>query len=310
MPNILIVDDSAVDRQLAAGLLARMSDTHIAFACNGKEALKQIAADPPDLVLTDLQMPELDGLALVRAIGVHHPDIPVILMTAHGSESLAVTALEQGAASYVSKKQLADRLCETASQTLDLLRSDRGRDQLIRCMKKTELEFVLQNEPELIGPLVELAQQIAVGMGVCEMAEQFQVGSALQEALRNAMYRGNLEISAEQMQTIREQQAQGQTDTLDGQRRREEPYCHRRIHVAISIVPEEAKFVIRDEGPGFDISVVDSASMAPSNGRGLVLMRSCMDRVKYSEQGNQVTLVKYREGVGNTAAKTEFDVVD
>ena len=56
----------------------------------------------PDVVITDMLMPEMDGMELVRSISVDYPHIPVILITGHGNESLAVEALEKGQTSYVS----------------------------------------------------------------------------------------------------------------------------------------------------------------------------------------------------------------
>ena len=77
------------------------------YVHDGREALAAIQRDPPDLVLTDLQMPEMNGLELVVAIRTTYPAIPVILMTAHGSEEIAMEALQKGAASFVPKKNLA-----------------------------------------------------------------------------------------------------------------------------------------------------------------------------------------------------------
>ena len=58
-------------------------------------ALVRMKQGLPDVVVTDLQMPEMDGLALIKMIRAHYPRVPVILMTAHGSEELAVEALEE-----------------------------------------------------------------------------------------------------------------------------------------------------------------------------------------------------------------------
>ncbi len=105
MANILIVDDSAADCQLAGHLLEGDGST-VFYAQDGEEALVQVQEHPLDLVLTDLVMPRLDGLALVERMRAEHPRVPVVLMTARGSEEIAVQALESGAASYVPKKRL------------------------------------------------------------------------------------------------------------------------------------------------------------------------------------------------------------
>ena len=101
---ILVVDDSAVARRLAGGLIERGMGRTVLYAENGRAALLSIAKEEPCLVLTDLQMPEMNGLELVEAIRVRHPHIPVVLMTAFGSAEVAeqvdrqpTTRLEQAA---------------------------------------------------------------------------------------------------------------------------------------------------------------------------------------------------------------------
>src|SRR5687768_17320524 len=101
MAVVLVVDDSPVDRTRAGGLLKKRPGLIPVYASNGREALALIAEKAPDIVVSDLQMPEMDGLELVEAIRRQFAALPVILMTAHGSEETAVQALQKGAASYV-----------------------------------------------------------------------------------------------------------------------------------------------------------------------------------------------------------------
>ena len=61
------------------------------------DALQKVAARAPDLILTDLVMPEMDGLELIRMVRDRHPGIPVVLMTAYGDETVALQALDAGA---------------------------------------------------------------------------------------------------------------------------------------------------------------------------------------------------------------------
>ncbi|CAN5925194.1 N/A [soil metagenome] len=107
--SILVVDDSPIDRRLASGLLTRAGFT-ARLAENGHEALTALEAERAELVITELIMPEMDGLTLVESICSRYPDIPVILMTGGGSEDIAVRALQRCAASYVPKRELARSL--------------------------------------------------------------------------------------------------------------------------------------------------------------------------------------------------------
>ncbi len=106
--TVLIVDDNPIDRRLAAGVVEKVGMT-TCFAGHGKEALEVMAREPPDVVLTDLLMPEMDGLELVERIKKDYPTIPVVLMTAHGSEEIAVKALRTGAAKLCAQEQLDPR---------------------------------------------------------------------------------------------------------------------------------------------------------------------------------------------------------
>src|SRR5687767_6853983 len=107
MPILLVVDDSPVDRRLVGGLLGKQRDWVVEYAETATEALAKLDDGPFDLVITDLIMPDLDGLALVAAAKKSHPLVPVILMTSKGSEEIAVQALKTGAAHYTPKANLA-----------------------------------------------------------------------------------------------------------------------------------------------------------------------------------------------------------
>ena len=94
--SVLVVDDSAMDRHLAGSIIQKMGDWQASFAGNGVEALAMMQQNQYDIVLTDMLMPEMDGLQLVQAIRSKYPMVPVILMTAHGSEDIAIQALKRG----------------------------------------------------------------------------------------------------------------------------------------------------------------------------------------------------------------------
>ena len=129
--SVLIVDDSPMDRHLAGAIVQKMDGWKAAFAGDGNEALSLLEGQRPDVVLTDMLMPEMDGLQLVQAVHAKYPLVPVILMTAHGSEDLAIRALQSGAASYVPKKSLARDLAETLEQILNAAQSKSGQRRVL-----------------------------------------------------------------------------------------------------------------------------------------------------------------------------------
>ena len=296
MTTILVVDDSAVDRRLIGELLAKRDDWEIECVDGGAKALEQIDRTVPDVVVTDLQMPEMNGLELVRTIHDRHAGVPVILVTSHGSETLAVEALAQGAASYVPKSQMADKLVDVVSEVLSLARAERHAEETLGWLGGAD--FDIENNPALIDPLIDMVQQMMVAREFGDAGQRLRMGVALKEALLNALYHGNLQITFDQMQQAREKLALGEPFKPAEERRSQSPYQDRKIHVTAKVTSTEARFVIRDEGPGFDVAAVpevgDPEALQPQRGRGLSLMRNFMDEVSYNPAGNEVTLIKRR----------------
>jgi len=290
MATVLVVDDTAVDRKLAGGLLERTESIEVSYAEDGQEALEKISADVPDMVVTDLQMPKLDGLELVTSIAKQYPQVPVLLMTAVGSENVAAQALANGAASFVPKSDLAGSLVDTVMHILEISDSDSRYQKLIACTTKTNFEFELPNDPSIVDPLIEMVQQIAVSHGFVPQNNRVQMAVALEHALHNAMLHGNLEISTEDMLV--------EDETSIGNKAALSPYCDRKVYFQSLVTKDRAEFTVRDEGPGFDISSVrevdDPEGYRQGAGRGLLLIKSFMDKVEFNPTGNQIKMVKFR----------------
>ena len=141
-------------------------------------------------------MPEMDGLELVAQIVSQHPLIPVILMTGRGSEQTAVRALKAGAASYVPKRLLATLLVETVESVLDASQEARCEVRLMDCLTHSEANFRLKNDASMIGPLVNYLHRTIRAVGSCDQACGIRVCVALEEAINNALFHGNLEINS------------------------------------------------------------------------------------------------------------------
>jgi len=291
MSKILVVDDSAVARHAISSILSGHNQLTVASAVDGVAALEEIARDEPDVVVTDLVMPNMNGLELVAELRRRYPHIPAILVTSEGSEDITAQALREGAASYVPKAVLEQDLPTTVLRILALAKQERTRLSLLRKMTSADLTFVLDNDPELVPSLIQHLQDCMHHMCLITKADLIRISVALEEALSNALYHGNLEVSS----SLRNE-AGGAFYKLATQRISEEPYCNRRIHVAVSLKEETAKFVIRDEGPGFDRDVLpdptDSSNLDNLSGRGVMLMMTFLDDVSYNDAGNEVTLVK------------------
>ncbi len=291
--TVLVVDDSAMDRQLTGGIIRKLGNWTAMFANDGREALAVIDRGRPDIVLTDLQMPEMDGLELVEAVHAKYPMIPVILMTAHGSEDIAIQALQKGAASYVPKKSLAQDLAETLDQLLTVAKSKRFQHRVLECLTHQELRFVLENDTSLIPTLVSYLEDAITKAQMAEASSMILLGVALHEALTNAIFHGNLDLSS----ALKEEN-EPEFYRLAEERRKKAPYKDRQVYVTVSLTPEEATFVVRDDGAGFDRALLpdptDPTNLERVSGRGLLLINTFMDRVEHNASGNEITMVKFR----------------
>jgi CheY-like chemotaxis protein/anti-sigma regulatory factor (Ser/Thr protein kinase) len=291
--TVLVVDDAAMDRHLAGAIVQKMEGWQPTYASNGKEALESLQNQTPDVVLTDMLMPEMDGLELVRAIRAKHPLVPVILMTAHGSEDLAIQALRNGAASYVPKKCLARDLADTLEGVLAASQRDRREQLILDCVIHHETHYQLENDISVVAPMVGHLEHQLERMRLCEPSGLVLVGVALHEALTNAILHGNLGLSSELRETDEKQYYQQGAD-----RRAQPPWCERHVFVSASLTPQEAVIVVRDEGEGFDPEILpdptDPANLGRVYGRGLLLIQTFMDRVEHNDRGNQITMVKRR----------------
>jgi CheY-like chemotaxis protein len=291
--TVLVVDDSAFDRHLIGQLLESLEDIKIVFASSGQAGVDVIERAHPAIILTDLIMPDMEGLELVQKVRARYPHISVILVTAYGSEEIAMQALRAGAANYIPKKRLARDLVPTIRQVLSIATTTRERRRILRCMARRESAFVLESDPELIQALLRLLHEEIEGLSICDQCGQLQLGVALQEAFCNALFHGNLEVSTE----LRQEDERA-FETLAEERRRQEPYCLRRIRIQVQLDRDAARFVVADDGPGFDTSIFDRPVQPDDlnriGGRGLLLIRTFMDKVSFNAAGNQITMVKYR----------------
>src|SRR5262245_30770752 len=289
--TVLVVDDSAMDRHLAGAIVQKMGGWQASFAANGAEALVSLEKQRPDVVLTDMLMPEMDGLQLVQAIRGKYPLVPVILMTAHGSEDIAIQALQKGAASYVPKKSLARDLAETLEQILSATKTRQQEARLLARLDVVESRFILENDTSLIPSLVGHLEEDINRLKLCDPSGLVLLGVALHEALTNAILHGNLELSSAQREADEKEYYR-----LGVERRGQSPYADRRVYVTARFNREELAFNIRDEGNGFDPNTLpdptDPSNLGKVSGRGLLLIQTFMDRVIHNDQGNEITMIK------------------
>ena len=119
--KVLVVDDSPTMRQFIVFALQRLPHLLIDEAGDGVSALKQLSSVKYDLLLTDINMPMMDGLKLVSLIrnDVNYRQLPIVMITTEGSEVTREKALSLGANEYITKPLQTARLIDIVRKLLD-----------------------------------------------------------------------------------------------------------------------------------------------------------------------------------------------
>ena len=116
--RVLVVDDEKNIRLALAETLDGLG-VSVDQAADGEEALDKLAAAGYDLVLCDLKMPHVDGMGVLRGAAAHCPDVPIVMITAHGDVETAVEAMQAGAAGFLEKPFTPDQIRSIAARHLD-----------------------------------------------------------------------------------------------------------------------------------------------------------------------------------------------
>ena len=157
--SILIVDDDPRNVEfLRDSLLDPVGYTTLC-ATDGEEALHLALTEEPDLILLDLQMPKMDGFEVLEALKRQGREIPAILITAHGSESIAVQAFRLGVRDYFQKPFRATEIMQAVDRSLVEARLRREKERLTEKVQQINQE--LQQRLEELGILYNITKSVA-----------------------------------------------------------------------------------------------------------------------------------------------------
>lgn len=153
--KILIVDDDEVYRDVLKDAIAE-EGTELALAANGEEALVMLERSSFDILITDLNMPGIDGLTLIKRARQLYPDILALIITGFGSLESAVEAIRSGAYDYIQKPFRIDEVAVSTRNAIDRVRMLRERQELLQELEKAYLRLqALENEVQKKGPTNE-----------------------------------------------------------------------------------------------------------------------------------------------------------
>jgi len=166
--TILIIDDSVDVRTLLGERVLPARGYRTLTAPDGQEGLWQIRARRPDLIILDLRLPDMNGMELLHILSAEGYDMPVILLTAHGSEWIAAQALRLGVQDYIIKPFTLDEVLSSIERALTTRRLRRERNALnerLKCCRQALYLLQRSEAPsgseEELGRLVEGAMEMA-----------------------------------------------------------------------------------------------------------------------------------------------------
>jgi len=192
MINILLAEDHNIVRNGIKMLLEADEQIRVVGeAVNGIEVLKQIAAQPIDMILADINMPEMDGMQLLREVKQKHPKIKVIMLSMHDHEKYVMEAFKNGCDGYLLKNIGAEELIFAvkfvhqgrkylcAELTMSLMDNLLKSKQYLTVMSENEIDFSLRE--------LEILQLIAEGLTNLEMSEKLFLSKRTIEGHRQSL---------------------------------------------------------------------------------------------------------------------------
>jgi CheY-like chemotaxis protein/anti-sigma regulatory factor (Ser/Thr protein kinase) len=292
-PRVLVVDDQEALRSLLARLLEREGFDPVQ-AEDGAQAVELYKSEAPLVVVSDIMMPRMDGLALLNEIRRIDRNATVILMTGQGNEDVLLKALRGGASNFFKKPFNVRELIEEIRKVVDF-RLEAARSSLFSPLLEEETKrFVM---PRADSPFFPIINQITLQLPCLLPPEDIlNLKIGIEEVITNAIEHGNLGISFEEKNKAIQE---GRLVELIADKGRESDAAGRQVRISSRLTSEIFEVVIRDDGEGFDwrtLPAVEPENLLAFNGRGIFLTKIYFDEVAYNDAGNEVTLRKFRKG--------------
>jgi CheY-like chemotaxis protein/anti-sigma regulatory factor (Ser/Thr protein kinase) len=289
---VLVVDDQEALRSLLARLLEREGFDAVQ-AEDGEQAVQLYKTESPLVVVSDIMMPRMDGLALLNEIRRIDRNSTVILMTGQGNEDVLLKALRGGATNFFKKPFNVRELIEEIRKVVDF-RLEAARSSLFSPLMEEETKrFIL---PRADSPFFPIINQITLQLPCLLPAEDIlNLKIGIEEVVTNAIEHGNLGISFdEKNKAIQE----GRLAELIADKGRESDAAGRAVRISSRLTADIFEITVRDDGKGFDwrnLPAVEPENLLAFNGRGIFLTKIYFDEVLYNDAGNEVTLRKSRK---------------
>jgi len=297
--TILIIDDNA-------DLLEYLKDFFMIYnyevilAETGNEGIEKFREFLPDIVISDMRLPDKNGNIVVKEIKEINKDVPIIIITGFSDKQLILSAMRNGALDLLKKPFKPKDLRYLINKIDTLFRKIKFKlsSSFVQWEKR---ELRILNDIYIISPVVNFifSNIDYVSDGVSFMK------NGLQELLINAVEHGNLNISYEEKQDLLEQ---GDYNAHLKEKAAQPEYRDKYVTIKVFSTPDYLKVIIEDMGTGFDPSCIpdpqNPENFLKEHGKGILMAMHAYDKVDYNEVGNCVTLLKYAD------RKKDGDIVE
>ncbi len=168
--NVLVIDDAQPLRDFVVQALAERGGFAVMQAADGVEGLEMALAHRPDLILVDLEMPRMGGVQVLDALRERGVEIPIILMTSYGSETVAVEVFRKGVKDYLTKPFTVEEMFASIERALAEARLRQEKDRLTEHLAATNEQ--LQRRVEELGILYQVGKSITARLARDEVLER------------------------------------------------------------------------------------------------------------------------------------------
>jgi len=166
--HILVVDDGRENREFVVEYVLRPNGYRVSVARDGREGLSKALTERPDLILLDQQMPHMTGTEVIKALAAARANIPVILMTFHGSEEIAVEVFRLGVKDYVKKPYTVEEMLAAIERSLTETRLRKEKDALMQRVLVANQE--LQQRVRELNVLYRMGKNVTAQLELEQLA--------------------------------------------------------------------------------------------------------------------------------------------
>ena len=265
---ILIIDDVEEIRISLSKIVEQLGVVPLT-ASNGLEALDLLQSEKIDLIITDLMMPEMDGLQFIVQSRKLNPRIPIAVISGYADIKNATFALTRGAFNFITKPFTIKEVENVIRKGLRLRELSLGTDRLLKTIRN-RTDITIPSFTHLLPSVSFYVLKECQWRGIDNENLLNNISVCIDETLTNALTHGN------------------------------EGNPEKTIAITLQFDTEKFTFTIQDEGNGFDVKEFDRQikqnAIDIPNKRGLFIVEYLADEISFNDKGNEVTATIYLNG--------------